>query len=254
MKVEPAIEKGAFCCPHCGSYTSHTWFSGVAKELYDAYPFIMGKDHYEMHLKVEHPSDILQWMHDAFAGLPLIEEKATDSGATVMNLNLSKCFVCKKVTVWVHTRVVFPPIQRQGPEPQEGMPTEIAADFQEARSILELSPRGASALLRLCIQKLCAHLGEKGKNIDEDIASLVKKGLDPMVQKAMDTVRVIGNNAVHPGEIDLKDDIATATSLMELVNFVVEQRITRPLKIEKMFAGLPQSKLDGIQKRDAPKP
>ena len=33
----------------------------------------------------------------------------------------------------------------------------------------------------------------------EDIVSMVKRGLEEQVQKALDAVRVIGNNAVHPG-------------------------------------------------------
>ena len=60
-------------------------------------------------------------------------------------------------------------------------------------------------------------LGEKGKKIDDDIASLVRKGLEPDIQQALDVVRVTGNNAVHPGQIILEDDKATAVALFELV-------------------------------------
>ncbi|MFN7599434.1 MAG: DUF4145 domain-containing protein [Cereibacter sp.] len=78
------------------------------------------------------------------------------------------------------------------------MTEDIRRDYDEASTILDLSPRGAAALIRLGIQKLCKELGQAGKNINDDIGALVKDGLDVRVLQALDAVRVIGNSAVHP--------------------------------------------------------
>lgn len=134
--------------------------------------------------------------------------------------------------------------------PNPDLPEDVRLDFDEAGRILRLSPRGAAALLRLAIQKLCAFLGEKGKHIDIDIASLVKKGLDPRIQQALDVVRVIGNNAVHPGQVDLRDDVGTAEKLFDLVNIIADAMISQPKRIAEMFDGLPQDARDAIAKRD----
>lgn len=142
------------------------------------------------------------------------------------------------------------PIQNNAPAPNPDLPNDVRLDFDEAGRIVQLSPRGASALLRLTIQKLCKELGGKGKNIDADIAALVKKGLDPRIQQALDVVRVIGNNAVHPGQVDLRDDVATAEKLFGLVNIIADTMISQPKHIAEMFDGLPRGARDAIAKRD----
>jgi hypothetical protein len=130
------------------------------------------------------------------------------------------------------------------------LPDDVLADYEEARSILSQSPRGAAALLRLAIQKLCAELGEPGKNINEDIASLVRKGLPVQVQQALDAVRVVGNEAVHPGQIEVSDNPAIAATLFGLVNFIAEKMISEPKAIEQIYGSLPPEKLAAIQRRD----
>ena len=72
------------------------------------------------------------------------------------------------------------------------------------------------ALLRLALQKLCKELGEGGKDINSDIANLVKKGLRPSIQKALDIVRVTGNESIHPGVLDMKDNRDVALKLLSL--------------------------------------
>ncbi len=165
---------------------------------------------------------------------------------------VSRCTHCKDYSFWVDEKLIFPSLST-APLPNIDVPEEIKKDYEEAREILNKSPRGAAALLRLCVQKLCGELGESGKDINKDIGSLVEKGLPIRVQQSLDIVRVIGNDAVHPGQIDLKDDIETATKLFQLINIIVDAMITQPKEIDKMFNSLPENKLDGIKNRDTPK-
>lgn len=136
------------------------------------------------------------------------------------------------------------------PLPNKDMPDEIKADYEEARQILEDSPRGAVALLRLAVQKLMPHLGGKGKNINDDIAKLVEKGLSKTIQKALDALRVIGNEAVHPGQMDIKDDTDTASKLFRMMNIIVQTQISDQKEIADIYESLPESKREAIEKRD----
>ncbi|MCD1266846.1 DUF4145 domain-containing protein [Shinella sumterensis] len=139
------------------------------------------------------------------------------------------------------------------PASNKDTPPDIARDYDEARLIAQKSPRGAAALLRLAIQKLCAHLGEPGRNINDDIAALVSKGLDPRIQRALDVLRVVGNEAVHPGTIDLKDDPDTAENLFKLFNLIVEKMISEPKLVDEVYATLPPEKIEAIERRDREK-
>ncbi len=135
--------------------------------------------------------------------------------------------------------------------PNQDLSAEIVNDYNEAASILNKSPRGAAALLRLAIQKLCHELGcDPKKKIDDNIAELVKKGLLPKVQKALDIVRVTGNEAVHPGQIDLSDDIETAKKLFGLVNIIARQMITEEKEVNSLYDSLPEEKRSAIEKRN----
>lgn len=116
---------------------------------------------------------------------------------------MSHCVHCKGVATWYVERMVIPDVVG-APQPHVDKPETVRADFEEARSVLQRSPRSAAALLRLSLQRLCKEVGEKGENINNDIASLVAKGLPVQVQQALDIIRVVGNEQVHPGELDVK--------------------------------------------------
>ncbi len=162
----------------------------------------------------------------------------------------STCVRCDASALWVKTKLVYPGIV-DAPLPNEDMEENIQRDFEEAREISWRSPRGAAALLRLCIQNLCKQLGKKGENINDDIGELVRDGMDPRIQEALDIVRVVGNEAVHPGELDLRDDKGTVLKLFELVNFIAENKFTKPKEVTELYKRLiPEEKKKAIEKRD----
>lgn len=163
---------------------------------------------------------------------------------------VSYCENCGHPTIWLEGKMVYPisaVVEPSNPD----LPRDIKDDYSEASLIAQQSPRGAAALLRLALQKLCIALGQPGKNINDDIKSLVAAGLPPKVQEALDSVRVIGNDAVHPGVLDLRDDYDTALRLFKLLNFVGQKMISDPKDIDDMYGKLPQEKRDAIERRDA---
>ncbi len=163
---------------------------------------------------------------------------------------MSVCRRCERYTFWEGEAMVYPDSSIL-PPPNEDMPAEIQTDYGEASSIAAKSARGAAALLRLCIQKICVHLKKPGKDLNSDIAALVKDGLNPKIQRSLDVVRVIGNEAVHPGTIDLRDSPAVAGQLATLVNIIVDTMITQPGLVDKLYEQLPTTKKEQISKRDA---
>ena len=171
-------------------------------------------------------------------------------GRELIGLSVSYCYHCKEHTVWIGERILYPPTST-APSPSSDMPADVRADYDEAAQVLQQSPRAAAALLRLAIQKLCVHLEQPGKTLDHDIGALVKAELGVEIQQALDIVRVVGNNAVHPGELDLRDDYDTCASLFELVNMIVDDRISQPKRVAELFEKLPPGAKEHIEEQDS---
>ena len=167
----------------------------------------------------------------------------------VDNVDLARCNRCSELSIWYEEKMIFPEINMVEP-PVVDLPVNVKKDYEEAASILQKSPRGSAALLRLSIQKLCDNLVEGNADLNTKIGILVKRGLDKRIQKALDIVRVVGNEAVHPGQIDLNDQPETALQLFKLVNLIALKMITEPNEIEEMYRALPESKKQGIEDRD----
>ena len=258
--VTPSIKETAFNCPQCGALAKQHWHNLTAGLLRNPQPtptFVgeAGAKDYDDFKDIEDPErreKLIAFANKMATGQPFLDEAEKDplNPQTLWNVNLSRCFNCEKVAIWIYDRLVYPSAGH-APPANPDMPEDIRRDYDEASAILELSPRGAAALIRLGIQKLCKELGQPGENINRDIGALVAGGLDTRLQQAFDAVRVIGNNAVHPGQIDLRDDRATAEMLFKLLNLVIDKLISEPKHIAEIYGSLPRAALEAIDKRDS---
>ena len=181
---------------------------------------------------------------------------ASDKYRTQMNellisneLTIHRCQCCGRKILWIDDTYIYPDIVSEEANPD--MPNSVKQLYNEAALISNKSPRAACALLRLAVDKLCLELGETDRDINKNIGALVKRGLSQDVQQALDIVRVVGNKAVHPGQIAFDvDDYATATILMHLLNMIVTRMISEPNEINCLYQGLPESVKKSIEHRD----
>ena len=196
--VAPSFEAVAFHCPHCGTYAEQFW--GQVS--------LHGTNR---------------------SGTPVMSAVRRFSGST--------CGRCREIAMWSEKIMIYP-LASMAPEPNPDLPPPVREDYLDASRIAQLSPRGAAALLRLAIQKLCRHLGRPGNNLNQDLASLVKQGLPDRVVEALRSVPISASSAVHPGEIDVSDDPVTVMRLFKLVNIIADKVISEPRQIAEAF-GLP---------------
>ena len=168
-------------------------------------------------------------------------------------IRIATCERCREGTIWYKEKQLWPRIAA-GPLPSKDLGDEIIALYNEARDVASLSPRSAAALLRLCTEMLVQHLCRESsinyRDLNQGIGELVQLGLPVQMQQALDTLRVVGNDAVHPGQINFDDDSETVMSLFGFLNLIANDRITQPREIENLYSKLPAQKLQGIEDRD----
>lgn len=167
------------------------------------------------------------------------------------NISIHKCSNCQEESVFLKGKKIFPLASDQVDPPNSDLPESIKADYIEAANIVEISPRGAAALLRLCIQKLCNYLlNVEDCNINRAIDDLRVKGLKQHIVNAFDVVRVTGNNAVHPGQMALREDVDTVLGMFKMVNLIANDTITDQKEVQMLMGLLPQKNKDQIDKRN----
>jgi hypothetical protein len=204
------FKKKLFQCPHCGISTRHEWYNLAKGKISKN-----GINYYE---------------------------------AFIPHYYLSLCSKCKRYTIWLNDKIIYPELSF-APWPTQDMPRDIKDAYLEARRVVASSPKAASALLRMCLQNLMIHLGEKGKNVEHDLSNLIKKGLPKRLHHALWTAGVIGARSTRPNEITPKDDVNTAIALFNLLNMIVEATIAQQKKVKRLYTARLKAKPARKKKR-----
>lgn len=206
--TKPYFGGEAFNCPHCGAYSGMQWGAFLERNTLK-----------EVIKKVEGYSFFY-----------------------------STCFSCKRSAIWYskdeNPKIFFP--REVAIPPEENMPENVKEIYEEASLVLGDSPRAACALLRLALQELMKYLKEniqiyselKLGNIENDIKKIINIGNfyqdeKEWLEEAMNSVRLIGNKASHPSELDINDNPEIANILFEMINFIVGEIITKPKEREE---------------------
>lgn len=220
----PKLDKKAFNCPHCGAFAKQRWYSLILKEFNTAVFFRNNNG------PSSHSEDII-FLDD--------------------NFRASKCDHCEKLALWNNQKMVYPrSITVENPNPD--MPEVAKGLYIESAQILQDSPRASAALLRLALQEILNEVvkgGEKN-NINKNIGILSKE-VDKTTQKALDLIRINGNNAVHPGEIQIKEE--TTEYMYKLLNIIVQKLISDKKQIDDLFEKLPKNIKESIERRESKK-
>ena len=122
------------------------------------------------------------------------------------------------------------------------VPKPITEDYNEACSILCLSPKASATLARRCLQGMIRDFFgvSKARLIDE--INEIQDKLDPLTWKSIDAVRKIGNIGAHmEKDINLIIDVDPneATVLIQLIEQLIEDwyitRHEREVRLSKII-------------------
>ncbi|MBS4068685.1 DUF4145 domain-containing protein [Sulfurimonas sp. RIFOXYB12_FULL_35_9] len=245
MENSPSYSIDKFKCPHCHVIAKQEWYNlehygNIVNNIYQ-HTFL----EYRNSIQVYEQEAIRKFIQKAQNDFPKIFSSVFPD-----NLDISQCHSCNNSSLWIDKNIVFPktiPIEIVN----EDLNDDIKDLYREASKIFMDSPKGATAILRLALQKLLIQIGKDGKNINNDIKELVSEGLSPKIQKALDLLRVIGNNAVHPGQIDLDDNRDAALKLFKILNMIADDMITKPREMESLYDDIiPDDTKKYINQRD----
>lgn len=198
----------SYKCPHCGAFTAFDPLPIISKVK----PSITRNNIYER-------IGLGNGYGDESVSVEDVAEVFAPDEAFV-----TRCQACRQLVFWANREIAYP--IPKGIEAAEDMPEKAKEFFDEAQSIIALSPRAACALLRICLELLVNFAGENKPGFNKNrplIDRINMLGASADILELLHTCRVAGNEFSHPGEINLEneDTPEIAENISELINALV---------------------------------
>ena len=164
--------------------------------------------------------------------IPHYQNDVSPESAAIFDIDMYSCPTCNKVSFVANGKKLLKDISiplfpnslaKQFPN---YIPKSIREDYEEAYSILNLSPKASATLARRCLQGMIRDFWgiTKSRLIDE-INELQSK-VTPSQWKAIDSVRSIGNIGAHmEKQVDLIIDVEPneAEKLLKLIELLIDK-------------------------------
>jgi hypothetical protein len=223
---EPKLGAESFSCPHCNAVAHQDWYSLFLRPENAAEITVLTPEATTVSmLRNAEGEDINEIDHFAERlkknGLTYFYHKHLQSLKVRMgNLHVSNCHNCNGFAVWVSGRLLFP-------INVEKMPQLEKDDFEQAAAIFNDSRPAATALMRVCIQKLVPLLKQGGEELNDYVSSLVRKGLEVEIQQALEVLQVLRNDPGQPASLDTPEDKEMALRFFDSLQAILERRMLK---------------------------
>jgi hypothetical protein len=225
--VEPRLGAESFSCPHCKTIAHQDWHS----------LFLRPENAAEVRVLTPETVNVTasgrgEAQQDSIKEIDRFVERLKRNELTyeyqkhpqplkvrMANLHVSNCHSCNGFALWVGGLLVFPTRIDKTPE-------LVEEDVEEAAAILEKFPRGAAALMRVCVQKLVPLLEDNGKALNQRVSSLVRKGLEMEMQQSMEVLAVLRSDPAQLSQLESQADKETALRFLDSLQAVLERRMS----------------------------
>jgi hypothetical protein len=227
-RIEPQLGAESFSCPHCNMVAHQDWYS----------LFLKPENATEVRVLTPEAVKALRQgdaQRDNIKEIDQFVERLKKNALTyeyqkhphplkvkMANLHMSNCHSCNGFSLWVGGLLVFP-------TKIDKTPDLVEEDLEEAAAVLNKFPRGTTALMRVCIQKLVPLLEDNGKELDQRVSSLVRKGLEMEMQQAKEVLQVLRADPVQLTHLESQADKETARRFLDSLKEVLERRMSQNL-------------------------
>ena len=226
--VKPRLGAESFSCPYCNTVAHQDWYSLFLTPENAAEVRVLTPE--TVNVGTLRQDDA---QRDKIKEIDQFVERLKKNALTyeyqkhphplkvkMANLHISNCHSCNGFSLWVGGLLVFPTRIDKTPE-------LVEEDLEEAAAILNKFPRGAAALMRVCIQKLVPLLEDNGKEFNQRVSSLVRKGLEMEMQQAEEVLQVLRGDSAQLNSLESQADRETALRLLDSLKAVLERRMPK---------------------------
>ena len=225
--IKPRLGAESFSCPYCNTVAHQDWYSlfltpenaAEVRVLTPEAVKALGQGDAQQRDKIKEIDQFVERLKKNELTYEY-QKHPHPLKVKMANLHISNCHSCNGFSLWVGGLLVFP-------TRIDKTPALVEEDLEEAAAILNKFPRGATALMRVCIQKLVPLLKENGKELSDDISSLMRKGLEMEMQQAMEVLEFLRGDSAQLNSLESQADRETALRLLDSLKAVLERRMPK---------------------------